>query len=461
MQAVTNTGYPRNMQYQIRRLSGYSRNTFKILSLNQNSASQQSIVTVDLPNNCLIDLSTLCMNFSANATGTGGVNLPRNIESIIERLELEAGGQVVGGSCNYYNHLWAIISDTSFGADVTNRRSVLQNGAIQTTPPTTVQGPTQFSIMNWLGFIGSASPNIISTDLMGNLRLRITLSNPNVNIIGLAPSVSTGFQLTNIYFTVDTISINDGMFAQLQQQYLNQGGVLEVAFRNYFSFTNSLSSMSQTTKISLSSQSLNRMWACFVNQGAPNAYAGVGQVGQTLAAAGTTIGSGIDQNTGNSTYFSRIGNANIAYGNATNYTILSYPLTSYQFSVNNLFYPNYPVTPEFGYNNMLNSYGMSADTLGGGHPNLKSLASWDGSFYVAEQRFNHGDVDGCSLLSGLDTRGSACQAYFYTVGGAITTLSTGGTGYAAVPTGNLTCLVFCEVTSTVRIGNGRQLEIIL
>lgn len=459
MQAVTNQGYPRNMQFLVKKLSGYSRNGYKVLSLNQNSAANQSIITVDLPNNCLLDLSTFSMFFNAAATGTGGVSCPRNVESYIERCEIEINGQTLGGGANFHNHLFQIISDTTMGGDCVAKRSVLQNAAIQTVAPTTVQGATQFCIQNWLGFLGSVSPSILSTDLTGNIRLRITLSNANVNVLGLTGSVSTGFLLTNIFFTCDVIQINDGMFNQLQQAYLNQGGVLEAPFKTYYSFTNSVNSMSQTTRFSLSSQSLNRIWSAFVNQGTANPIAGTGLIGTTVSAS-TAPGSGIEPNQGGSSYFQRIGNALVAYGNATNYTAISYPITSWQYTLNSIMYPNYSVDPSCCYANMLNSYGLSADVLGGGHPNLKSLAAWNGSFWVAEQKFNHGDVDGSSLISGLDTRGTSCQGSFMTVGGAITSTTT-GTGASASPGTTLTVLVFCECTSTLRIGAGRNLEIVL
>ena len=90
MQVLTNQGYPRNLSYVVRRLSGYSRNTFRLSTLNQNSASNGNILTVDLPSNALVDLSTLTMFFTGTTTTTAGfANFSRNIESCIERVEVE------------------------------------------------------------------------------------------------------------------------------------------------------------------------------------------------------------------------------------------------------------------------------------------------------------------------------------------------------------------------------------
>lgn len=450
MQTLSNTGYPRNLAYMVKRLNGYSRNTFKLMSLNQNQATQQNIITVDLPSNSMVDLSTLTMYFNLTTTTTAGFCAPaKNIEALIERVEVEINGQIINGGCNYYNQLWNTIVDTSFGQDVTNRRSVLQNGGFQPIPTANITSQ-QFAIQNWLGFVGSVAPNVISTDLLGNVRLRITLTSP-ATLISTAAATGQGFSLSNIYFSVDTVDIADGMFHQLQQQYLAQGGVFELPYKNYFSFTNSVNSMSQTSKFSLATQSLNRVWAMFVpgNQ-------------QILVTSGTTSGSPgayWDPISQNSSYFTRVGNTAVTYCNTgnTNSTVMNYNLTNTQLSVNNVFFPNYQVDPSFGYANMLNSYGMSQDTLGGGNPQLNSLVRWNGSFWVAEQRFDHGS-DGVQLISGIDCRGTTAQAYFISTG-SITQGAVVGAG--AGPGSALTVLLFAECTSCLRVGAGRQIEVVL
>jgi hypothetical protein len=46
--------------------------------------------------------------------------------------------------------------------------------------------------------------------------------------------------------SVDTIDINDGMFHAIHDQFLAGGGVYEMPFNNYFSFS-STGGLSQTT----------------------------------------------------------------------------------------------------------------------------------------------------------------------------------------------------------------------
>jgi hypothetical protein len=239
-------------------------------------------------------------------------------------LEIECNGQIIAGGLAGYNHLWNSIVDTTFGQDVLNRRKILQNGADATIPGANTTG-RQFVIQNWLGFLGSVSPNIIDTSLMGNVRLRITLTTPQI-LVGSAAMTVPGFSLSNIFFSVDTIDINDGMFHAIHDQFLAGGGVYEMPFNNYFSFS-STGGLSQTTKFSLSSQSLNRVWATFV----PGAAFAINTVN---GVTGTT-GCYQDPVSLTSPYFSRICGGSsgqiVSYGNGTNSTPVTYTTTGYQF----------------------------------------------------------------------------------------------------------------------------------
>ena len=155
------------MSYFVRKLNGYSRNTFKLQTLNQSQANANSIITFDLPNGALVDLNTLCWWFkgststtNSGATPPGFATFGRNIESIIERVEIEIGGQTIQGGFNSYNQLWQIISDTSFGEDCANRRKILQNAADVGAPAANVSA-VQYCVNNWLGLLGSIKPEVL------------------------------------------------------------------------------------------------------------------------------------------------------------------------------------------------------------------------------------------------------------------------------------------------------------
>lgn len=84
------SAYPRNLSYFVKKLSNYSKNTYRLQTLNVTTAGPSQIITVDLPNNALCDLSSLVWYFEGSTTTTGTTPFaffPRNIETLIERVK--------------------------------------------------------------------------------------------------------------------------------------------------------------------------------------------------------------------------------------------------------------------------------------------------------------------------------------------------------------------------------------
>lgn len=405
------SGYPRNLSYFVRKLNNYSRNTNKLQTLNQDTAKSSQIITLDLPNNALCDLNTLTWYFKGTTqSATNFCTFPRNIESLIERVEVEINGQSITSGCASYNHLWSIMSDTTFGEDVTNRRKILQNSSVVTAPAANVTTAVPFTITNWLGFLGSCKPEVLDTNLLGNVRIRITLASPSVLVSSATVVTGADFTLSNMYFSLDTISIDDGNFYQMHEEFLARGGVYEIPFKQYFSFS-SAATTDGALKFSLSSQSLNKLWATFVN-------------------GSTTTPNALAANIASSQYFKRSGAG----------------LSGYQFNINNVPYPNYRPTPDVAFQLMQNAYGLSQDTLGGCYAGLDTLAKWQSDYWVAVQSFTHDADDSERIMCGIDTRGNVSQGYFE---------------YNGLSTAGLTGLVFAEVSSLLLVKAGRQIEIIM
>lgn len=458
MNAYTDRGYPRSLSYFTKKIVGYSRNNVRLVSVGQNSCINGNVIVVDMPSNALLDLSTFTAWFTAVPTVTAGfAAMPVDIESIIENISVEINGQVVSGSANYLNHLYEILFTLTCGNDARNRRGVLQN-ASDGAVPTVAAVATPYMIQNWPGFISSVSPNIINSGILGNIRIRITLTGANC-LIQNATSVTAGgagFSLSNIFFSVDTVDIQDGLFHQLNDKFLSSGSVYQIPYYNWFSFSSS-GPVSQSTKFSLSTQSLNRIIGTLVS-GSAYPINSITPQGGTIANA--TAGANLDPVSKRSSFFTRIGAGSgagtvINYGNATNGTAVTYNVSSYQFSLNNVLLPQWLPTPEQAYGHMLNSFGLSQDTLGGVIPTCNNLGAWLSSFWISEIRLDHGES--VSVISGVNTQGSSLNGY-YTTNGTATQVVTGA---GAGPGTNVQCLVFCQTTSMLEVGFGRQITVIL
>jgi hypothetical protein len=429
------SAYPRNLSYFVKRLANYSRNTYRLQTLNTNTASASQIITVDLPNNALVDLSTLVWYFEGTTTCSGGTTpscvFPRNIETVIERVEVEVNGQLISPGCASYSHLWQIISDTTMGEDCTNRRAVMQKGLNLTSlAVSTTESATPYTIVNWLGFLGSAQPTVLDTNLLGNVRVRITLS-PTAVLITSGSPTSLGFSLNNMFFSVDCISIDDGMYYNLHDQFLSKGGVYEIPFNNFYSFSQAITSAGDgSVKFSLSTQSLNQLWATFAygNGSAPN----------TLDTASATTGS--TSGIGSSQYFLRS-----ACG-----------ITGYQFNINNQYCPNFRPNRDIAFTLLMNSYGLSQDTVGGPNKNLGSLALWRDRYWVAATSLDHAVSADERFISGLNTLGNVAQGFFE-YSSAVVTSNFAGASLSQNPT----ALIFAQTSAVLQVGAGRQIQIIL
>ena len=392
-------GYPRNLQYVANRLSNFTRNTFRLQAANPTAAPGQ-IVQVILPGNALVDLSTVAMHFKGKTTAG---QFPRHIESLIETMTIDIGGVTVPCAGNWYGVLFNAVANMTFGADITNRRKILQNGGPLGTGADTVARP--FVIQNFLGFVGSAKPTIISTELTGPIRLRITLAAPQV----LAAAAGSSYSLEDIFFSCDTISLDDGIYRAVMQSFLSGGGVYEIPFKAWHSFSSVAAGYNQTTNFSIASQSIDRAIGCFV-AAVPDA--------------------GADENTGSSKYFTMP---------ATN-------LTTYQFNLGGQFHPVFQASASDAFALNMTATNQAYDTLGGTLPSIDSLTKFQSYYWCAMASFCHGDD---SYISGLDSRGNTQPGYFQTTG------TSGST-----PT-NLLALVFVETHSSLRCGAGQQVQLVL
>jgi len=86
---------PDNVSYYLRRMAGYSTNTFKLQTLNQTSAVANDVIEVRLPTNAIVDLKSLCMyaDFATQDNADSDhFKCPRwGLSSLIRRVEVLAG----------------------------------------------------------------------------------------------------------------------------------------------------------------------------------------------------------------------------------------------------------------------------------------------------------------------------------------------------------------------------------
>lgn len=421
--------FPKQFQYYLSRLNNVRRNTIRISPITSTSANPNDIIVVRLPSNSLVNLQSFNWVFEASTSTTlGFAGLPRDIESIVDRMVVLVNGlQVYSGSFQQYNVLWNILLRATAGQSYQRNRCLLQNSLDQAPTPSSNISSQMFCINDWLGFF-NAEPYIVDTSVLGDIEIQITLAPVNI-LNGNTGSTNHSYSVANMFFTIDTCSFLDPLYDEMMSAKLGSGEVLEIPYQNCFAFQNTTNT---SQRFALNSQCVNMLLA--VNRA--SSYATIADVGGS----------------GTSNYFVF---TNGGAGTAANSTL------EYQWQVDNVYMPSVPINTRddkplnyqfvkqcfndtnnvLGFDNLTQSY---ANRIG---ENL-TLAN----ARIAQAQFNHimalnlnvsnGDD---RLLSGYNSAGSNAQFFL---------------NLTAAPASHITT-IFAVCTSVLRVSAGRLLEVVV
>jgi hypothetical protein len=427
------------------------------------------------------------------------VQLPNNAESLIQSLAITANGQPLdSGPGNLYNQLFNLLADVQLGGKKSERAIAQLGGDVPSTiyggnaanpnpsgsstqflnnlpvptiytnptggtnpPPGTFTSPGMFdgnnaqciALSNWLGMLSSTE--LIDTDLLGDVRIAITLADTNVLCIdNYTTDYNTiSYALNNLFFTVNTISLSPE-FYQAQALFLEKGGVLQRKMSVWYSFAGAVvqgtkgalvpvagptattgqysepilqgGMPTQTVNFSLASSSVDLLIGTMLT---------VPDNTHPWLARYEMIPGGRDfslQSVGRGAAFKRPG----------------YHLSSYQFSVNNVTIPNFRVDMNDAWQHAQIAMGLSNELIQGTDPRITHMDRWTQAFWFCACSLAALAPADVRLISGYDSRGSNAQFSFDIQG------TNGNNYYSVRPT------VFAKCSSVLRIARNRNLEVV-
>ena len=454
--------YNPQLMYFLDRMEGFSTNYFRLEPSGSTNSGPNSITRINLPSNALLNTRSFKLHFLASIAGTSvGGRLPADISTLVERVEISAGGVQLSQGTNFYNTLVnakAAIMGSRCDS-VTGHSELVRQNRFDGILPSIADAEganeiyagtgTPHVIDKWEGFLGTCEPKILDASILPDLVVSIYWASNSVlasckaaNTHALFEVVPDGnlekavYEIKNIHATIEAVGMADSVYDHLTQSTIASIGYIEVPFKQYFSFSNTHSGAS---RFSVAAQSLDRIWtawrkADYDTLGAPQPVKGYSTAAGLAAAATSAVSLS-------------------AYGGAhgtgavekyiTKFQKFSEPgaadALKYQFQLNGTYYPQYPAGTEDMYQVTKNSlplpvkYGLTKEQLR------------DSSF-VQCIRLNLPNSEDSRTMSGLDTRSVSLSGYVNTTG----TL-----------TANPNLMIFCECTSSVRIGAGRQLEVVI
>ena len=473
-----------HLQYALSRLQGVSSNRVMVEPLNGGgNAGPNSLIRWAIPSNCLWDTrgSILSMDVKCTGNGSGG-RLPPKIDSLINRISISAGGIQLASGCNLYNvfrhakdSLTKDHTDSVTGHPEMIRQKSYVNGAAvagPTDPETYAAGERNFSVCHWEGFLGSVEPSILDTSLLpSDIIIEIEFAPASVlscvngtHLPGKQSAAGTAsnstflnnnatggasYAIENLRFSFQIYGLAGNFYSEMISSRMRSVGFLEISKKDLYSFE---STHDGSTRVQVSSQSVDRVWVChraagFDTQKAPIQVAGGPvSINSGLVAANTavfTAQEALSKNLAISSFdsYGRFGNVEKyipAYFNFAETRADATKPATFQFEIQNVSMPQSVVSaPEM--------HAISKEAVYGYDYTMdKSLKQYKDNYFVHCLRLNMKDSESIRELSGIDSRGQSLEIRYKTTGIKNDT--------------NL--VVFVETSSTIRLGPNREISII-
>ena len=285
--------YLSELAYMTSQVAGVSVQSFRIEPTNTTDALSGRKVSFALPSSALLNMRTLALHFSADAAQTASVGgrLPPKITSLIDRIEISAGGQMIQQGFNQQNtfhHLRDALCEVNSTDHVRGHPYVVRttsyvdgygdsgsSGLTSTENESYVTsgGAAQFCVNNFVGFPGTCEPAIQNMSLLpdcifsvyfaGNEVLGsaagVALTGTGSSDLTDAGSAAAAFKVYNLHLTIEAIGLASSVYDNVIASEIAANGYVTVPFKNYFSQTDTHTG---STKFSVATQSLDRVWVC-------------------------------------------------------------------------------------------------------------------------------------------------------------------------------------------------------
>ena len=469
------------LAYMVSQVAGVSVQTFRIEPVNTTDCLAGRKVSFNLPSSALLNMRTLALHFSADAnqTASAGGRLPPKATSLIDRIEISAGGQMIQQGFNQQNafhHIKDALCETNSTDHVLGHPYMVRTtsyvdgygsaGSASITGTNnesyvTTNGAAQFCVNNFVSFPATCEPAIQNMSILPDCTFSVYFAGNEVlgssNGIALATTgladytdagtATAAFKIYNLHLTVEAIGLASSVYDNIIASEIAANGYVSVPFKNYFSWSDTHTG---STKFSVSTQSLDRVWVAtratgydtsqlisaikgYKQKGVFTATSSGGSPTQDIGLPQYDIGGVLDTNKEMYT---------TAYFNFTEVGTRTAPGTAptFQLQLNGSYIPAFKATVE----EMWQVSKNSVPQYHSGKPMFIGLDQYRNNYFGFCIRLNL-PSDDIRVSSGLDTRSVALQGYVNSTGLLSTT----------------NMLVFTECTSQLRIGAGRQMNVIV
>lgn len=431
---------PRGLRVGAERLSTFSRNRFKVMPSGSDTSGPNQLCTFVLPSNSIIDLHSFKIhgdvqsNRVSNANDTVKGCLPEGSQ-LISRVTVSAGGTQLSQGCNSYNSVARMlkIASCSRDKDLSTDR-LLSFSTLDDTPGANNVGDHVTMVWSeFLGLFSQASVRYLDTSLLGALQIQITWAGPEMvvarpdaglgnvltaNETALLAAQPLTYTITNLYASVDTISV-DQLFGDLLRKRMSEQGYISLLMKEYYTFQHSgINATSASTRFALNCGSIDKVYAGLRRDTYSQPHQDAHEVAGAILA---------DALVSQHMRFESFDSEDDRDGTLR-----------YQWSVNGVQHPQYLAAVSDAAFDL--SYASDLNKTNTGHQ-VSSREQFNDNSAIFTLLLNMPD-EGIALQSGLDSRGVSSQMELRLSG-------------LTIPAGEtLNCFIAAECTQEVRLGAG-------
>ncbi len=481
---------PSALSYALNRVNGVSVNSFQINSTSASSVLANSQIRFLLPTSGMLDFKTLRLHFAVELTEgatNGGARLPAGIKHLFNRVQVQVGGVTVAQGTNFFGVQEDAISIVSnkppslvseHGEMVTEydyagtHLTGSNDGASEKYATGLGKNSTLFSID--LGDVAKISPRIVPLDLMGQVEIifytapnsvlsavqgfKVTGTSSNAMTLNNA-NTSPTYTITKASLVANMYSLEDGAFSMAVASRIRDTGFVEMCFPQHLAFSQAWNG---SARFALSAMSLNKLHALWRRNTGTYAFATVGGAIPVAGSATAGLNDGprypwqgaIGTDKGTARFRGRVqhfsaptlhpGNADsVEDGTALDYgaSDVTEPL-KLQYKINSAQVPNFQANQSQWAE--LTKWANNVDKLDC-ESTVEYLFNKFVISYPLELPHNAGEP---KTISGLDTRATS------------TFITLEGTGNVNVAS-QYDVLILAEVSTLVRVGAGKSLEVLM
>ena len=442
--------FPKNLAYNIKALSGFSKTTVKLTPDRTGTINHGETIKVKLPSNTIVDLRTFTMFMKGSTGKTSGANVhfPRLTSSLIKTLALYVNGTLIERIDNYnilYNKIYDLDgggidqtakrflenADPSVGYKLVTDVDDVRGGNVIVKTLPTAPNESQYKMMvnNWLGFLSTCNCPCPDTNDLNNVEVEITFADEKVlwassaSAPGSDPSVSGAkYSLDDVHFTISKIVFNDPLYYNLKASKLLSSG-LTIGYQTYIASKTAAVNKGTSVNVltTVNSTSLDQLVCCLQPASIPitTLQLGGGSGGANSLCFNNvlaTIGTYTGQADGTNYYAETAGDL---YNQSCYFKSDASGLVSSSVEINNTPLMPQPLDDAEIYNETLISLGnLNQDMSSGIHPGCLSLSHFLKYYFthiVSLENLQQGDF----YKSGLDGKASALNiAWKMTFSGA-------------------------------------------